>query len=371
MSKVCTVVVNGEAFSANCGDLLLDAALMNGIDIPHDCRSGICGTCRVRVLDGLILAGHTSDPEAVYACQFPVVSDLTVAVEDVPEISAVNGQVFDLIPLASDVVEVCIAPAQAAEYLPGQYYKVEFRGFPARCYSPTSAMDACADDRLVRLHVRRLPDGRVSSALGRSIRRRHRVKLLGPFGSAYLRPNRPHRLVLVAGGTGFAPMWSIADAAMNERPERQLVLIVGARRLESLYMIPALSRLARYRNVSIIPVTSEPQTVSTVVRQGRQTDHLPALSARDLVFAAGAPAMVESVARIAREAGAKCYADPFEPMSNGAESTGLFSRTIAWFGGEARVSSPSIAPASQRRRASRRSGAARAATDKSPLDTPY
>ena len=67
MSKVCTVVVNGEAFSANCGDLLLDAALMNGIDIPHDCRSGICGTCRVRVLDGLILAGHTSDPEAVYA----------------------------------------------------------------------------------------------------------------------------------------------------------------------------------------------------------------------------------------------------------------------------------------------------------------
>jgi NAD(P)H-flavin reductase len=324
----------------------------------------------VRVLDGLILAGHTGDPEAVYACQFPVISDLTVAVEDVPEIITVNGQVVDLIPLASDVVEVCIGLPQIAECLPGQYCKVEFRGFPARCFSPTAPMDARADGRLIRLHVRRLPDGRVSSALGRSIRRRHRVKLIGPFGSANFRPGRPHRLVLVAGGTGFAPLWSIAVAAMNERPERELVLVVGARRLESLYMIPALSRLARYPNVSIIPVTSEPQTVSTVVRQGRQTDHLPALSPHDLVYAAGAPAMVESVARVAREAGARCYADPFEPMSDGVQSTGLFSCTIAWFGGEV-VSSPSIAPAPQQRRGRRMSGVARAATDKSPLDTPY
>jgi 3-phenylpropionate/trans-cinnamate dioxygenase ferredoxin reductase subunit len=363
------VVVNGEAFSANCGDLLLDAALMNGVDIPHDCRAGICGTCRVRVLDGLILAGQTGDPEAVYACQCPVISDLTVAVEDVPEIITANGQVVDLIPLASDVVEVCIGLAQVADYLPGQYCKVEFRGFPARCFSPTAPMDARADGRLIRLHVRRLPDGRVSSALGRSIRRRHRVKLVGPFGSAYLRPGRPQRLVLVAGGTGFAPLWSIAYAAMNERPERELVLVVGARRLESLYMIPALSRLARYPNVTIIPVTSEPQTVSTVVRQGRQTDYLPALSPHDLVYAAGAPAMVESVSRIARESGARCYADPFEPMSEGVESAGLFSRTIAWFGREARVSSPSIAPALQQRRRGRMSGAARASTDKSPFST--
>jgi 3-phenylpropionate/trans-cinnamate dioxygenase ferredoxin reductase subunit len=248
MSKVCTVVVNGEAFSANCGDLLLDAALMNGIDIPHDCRAGICGTCRVRVLDGLILAGRAEDPEAVYACQFPVVSDLTVAVENVPEITTVNGQVFDLIPLASDVVEVSIALPQASEYLPGQYYKVEFRGFPARCYSPAAPMGGRVNDRMIRLHVRRLPDGRVSSALGRSIRKRHRVKLTGPFGSAYFRPSgppsRPHRLVLVAGGTGFAPLWSIAYAAMNEWAERELVLVVGARRLESLYMIPALSARA-------------------------------------------------------------------------------------------------------------------------------
>jgi 3-phenylpropionate/trans-cinnamate dioxygenase ferredoxin reductase subunit len=97
---------------------------------------------------------------------------------------------------------------------------------------------------------------------------------------------------------------------------------------------------------------------------------MPALSPYDLVYAAGAPSMVEGVARMAREAGAKCYADPFEPMADGGESAGLFSRTIAWFGREARVSSPSIAPALQRR-GQRMSDTPRTATDKFPLRTPY
>jgi 3-phenylpropionate/trans-cinnamate dioxygenase ferredoxin reductase subunit len=78
-------------------------------------------------------------------------------------------------------------------------------------------------------------------------------------------------------------------------------------------MIPALCHLALYRNVTIIPVVTERQNTSRIVRQGRQTDHLPALSARDVVYTAGAPAMVDSVARIATAAAARCYADAFEP----------------------------------------------------------
>jgi 3-phenylpropionate/trans-cinnamate dioxygenase ferredoxin reductase subunit len=78
-------------------------------------------------------------------------------------------------------------------------------------------------------------------------------------------------------------------------------------------MIPALCQLALYRNVTIIPVVAEPQSTSRIVRQGRQTDHLPPLSARDVVYTAGAPAMVESVARIASAAAARCYADAFAP----------------------------------------------------------
>jgi NAD(P)H-flavin reductase/ferredoxin len=315
MGRMRDVLVNGELFQANCGDLLLDAALLNGIDIPHDCRAGYCGTCRVRVLDGIVLGGPTSDPDSVLACQCRVISNLRVVLEDVPEIATVAGRVVDLVPLARDIEEVCIELWRPPQYLPGQHYKVEFRGFPPRSYSPTVPLDGSAQDRVVRFHVRRLSNGRVSSALGRAIRQRHRAKLTGPFGSAYLRPHLPDRIVLVASGTGFAPLWSIANAAMKERPERELVFVVGARTLESLYMIPALCHLARYRNVAIIPVVAEPQSTSSIVRRGRQTDHLPALSASDVVYTAGAPAMVDSIARIAAAAAARCYADAFAPQA--------------------------------------------------------
>jgi NAD(P)H-flavin reductase len=233
--------------------------------------------------------------------------------EDVPEIATLAGRIVDLVPLAHDVAEVCIELSRSARYLPGQHYRVEFRGFPARWYSPTVPLDGPADDRVVRFHVHRPSNGYVSSALGLTIRRRHEAKLIGPFGASYLRPHLSHRLVLVASGTGFAPLWSIADAAMQEQAERELIFVVGARRLESLYMIPALCRLALYRNVIIIPVASEPQNVSRIVRHGRTIDHVPELSAHDVVYTAGAPAMVDSVARIAGAAAARCYAAAFEP----------------------------------------------------------
>ncbi len=344
-SKICKLDVNGETFSAHCGDLLLDAALMNGIDIPHDCRSGYCGTCRVRVLAGRCFGGQSSDPEFVHACQCRIVSNLKVAVEDVPEIISVSGRVADLVSVAPDVFEVCIEPSEPLHYIPGQYCSVQFRGYPARCYSPTVPLDWPSDARLVRFHIRRLPGGRVSSALGRKIAQGHRVKLTGPFGTAYLRPYRSQRLVLVASGTGFAPIWAIAEAAIKELPQRELVLLVGANTLESLYMIPALCRLALFPNVTIIPIISKHQAVTKVVRKGRPTDYLPALSGRDIVFTAGAPAMVEAVARIAEAAGAKCYTDPFEPKPDRRDEAGFLSRAADWFNGEMRTASPPLSMA--------------------------
>jgi len=351
MSKTCRVFVNGEEFSANRGDLLLDAALMNGVEIPHDCRSGHCGTCRVRVVEGRVFGGQTAgDSKTAHACQCRVISDLVLAVEEVPEVETVSGRIAELTPLAPDVIEVCMELTRPLLYYPGQYCKVQFRGFPSRCYSPTIPLDGPADDRFMHLHVRRVPNGRVSSALGEEIVEGHRVKLVGPLGSAYLRPNHRHRTILVASGTGFAPIWAIADAAMWERPDRELVLIVGARTLDSLYMIPALCRLARCRNVSIVPVVSEPQGVSQAVRTGRPTDHMPKLTARDVVYTCGAPPMVEAVARMAQAAGATCYSDPFVSDANGTDEDGVLSRALAWISGDVRPEIPSKAKRPQRTR---------------------
>lgn len=328
MGKVCRLEINGSTISARRGDVLLDAALINGVEIPFDCRSGLCGTCRVRLLEGRVFGGQ-ADAGTIYACQSRIVSDLRIAMEERPEAAVCSGVVAELLPLAEDMCEVCIELPEALEYIPGQYFSVKFRGFPARYFSPTAPLDWPSDEALLRFHITRLRNGRVSSQLGRRIRAGHRVKLEGPFGSAYLRSFYSHRLVLVASGSGFAPIWSIAEAAIKTEPRREIVLIAAARRLASFYMAPALRRLALFPNVTIIPVTTESQHVSMAVREGRPTDHLPPLTPDDIIFAAGAPAMVRTVAAIAASAGAKCYTDPFETAPQDAGSD-LWSKVSAW-----------------------------------------
>lgn len=313
--RVCRVTLNNERYLARAGDLLLDSALLNGIELPHDCRAGICGACRVRLVEGRVFGGHEPGDDMIHACQARIVSDIAIVTEDVPDQVTMSGRVAGVVRLAPDIAGVTIEVPKPFANLPGQFCKLTFRGYPARSYSPTYPLQGRADDRLLHFHIRRLAGGKVSSALGRDIARGHRVRLSGPFGSAFLRRNHDGPIVLVAGGTGFAPMWSIAVAAIMERPQRQLTFIVAARNLQSLYCHGALCRLAPFPNVTIIPLVAEPQSDFPLIRAGLPADHLPALSPDTVVYAAGAPALTDSVGRLARAAGARCYADPFVPTA--------------------------------------------------------
>jgi len=326
MRKVCKVTLNEDAFLANCGELLLDSALMNGVDMPHDCRSGVCGACRVRLVDGKVFGGTEEGSDMIHACQARIVSDLKLASEPVPEVVSLQGRVARLVSLADDVVGVSVELQKPLTYLPGQFCKLQFRGFPERCYSPSYPLEGAPNQEVLHFQIRRFPDGAVSSELGGRIRIGHRVRLTGPLGHAFFRPNHRGRIVLVASGTGFAPMWSIAAAAMTEQPRRELTFVAAARKLQSFYMGAALCRIALFPNVVIIPVLSEPQDISAAMRAGRPTDFLPPLSADDVVYASGAPMMTDEVARISRAAGATCYTDPFIPNAKLAESGKLIER---------------------------------------------
>jgi len=358
MRKICKVTVNDEPFLANCGDLLLDWALMNGVDLPHDCRAGVCGTCRVRLVEGNVFGGHLPGDDMIQACQARIVSDIRIAAEAAPDQVTLPARVANITRLASDVTGVDVELAKPLDFLPGQYCKMQFRGFPARSYSPTYPLEGRPHDRMLHFHVRRLTGGRVSAALGREIQTGHRLRLTGPFGSAFFREGHAGRTVLVASGTGFAPMWSIATAAILERPQRELVFVVGSRSIRSLYMHAALCRLALFPNVTLIPVVSEAQTISRAVRHGRPTDHLPRLTPDDVVYTAGAPAMTESVAAIARAAGARCYADPFVPDAEAPEQATLMTRFGGWFG-ESRSHSIPLQPEQKERAERKLAGTAR------------
>ncbi len=227
-------------------------------------------------------------------------------------------------------MEVGIRTDRALPYHAGQYAQVRFSGYPSRPFSITHPLRGNPNSRSVWFHVRRMKDGRVTSSLGKRITPGHRVKLTGPYGSAHFRPNLDCRLILVATNTGFAPIWSIAVAALRENPERRMMIIAGGRTIESLYMGPALVRLARFPNVLVVPVCSTPQTLTTAVRPGRPTDYLPRLLPTDVLYACGAPGMVDSIKSIAARIGAVCYADPFLPTTDDTVEESVLTRAMGW-----------------------------------------
>ena len=348
------ITIDGHSFLALRGQLLLDAALSNGIELPYDCRAGHCGTCCVRLVSGEVQGGEGSEPGIVHACQCRVAGNAEIATEQRSEVRTVEGVVNSLHPLSSEVMEVEIRMDQALPYLAGQYAQVRFSGYPSRPFSithPLRALHRNPSARSVWFHVRRMRNGLVSPSLGKRIKAGHRVKLTGPYGSAHFRPNLDSSLILVATHTGFAPIWSIAVAALREREERDMMIIAGGRTLESLYMWPALARLATFPNVHVVPVCSTPQTLIHAVQLGRPTDYLPPLLPSDVLYACGAPAMVDSIKSIAARIGAVCYADPFLPTTDDTVEENALSRAARWLAAlpGRRVDQPALDHAYDRR----------------------
>ena len=131
------ITIDGQSFIAPRGQLLLDAALSNGIELPHDCRAGHCGTCCVRLVSGEVQGGEGSEPGIVHACQCRIVANADIATEQRSEVRSVDGVVNSLRRLSSEVMEVEIRMDQALPYLAGQYAQVRFSGYPSRPFSIT------------------------------------------------------------------------------------------------------------------------------------------------------------------------------------------------------------------------------------------
>jgi NAD(P)H-flavin reductase/ferredoxin len=323
MTNSAKITIDGTSFSASRGDLLLEAALRSGIDLPHQCRAGHCGTCCVRLISGEVLDGGAHEPGLIRACQCRIAGDMVVEQLQMASQRTLTGTLKQLRPLSSEVMEVGIKTVGPLPYHSGQYAVLRFSGYPPRPYSFTHPILDTGARGLLWFHVRRLSGGKVTAALGKAIRPGHAVSLTGPYGSAYFRSNMKSRMVLVATNTGFAPIWSIASAALRENPYRMMLLIAGGRSLESLYMGPALNRLACFPNVRVVPVCSQPESLHSAIQLGRPTDFLPRLLPRDEVYACGAAAMVDTVKIIAARSGAICYADPFLPSVERAETRGF------------------------------------------------
>ncbi len=282
MRKTHSITANGTSFTARTGELILDAALASGVALPHDCRAGRCGSCVVRVVDGVVLGGQAAQRKTIYACQARALADLVVEYDDPGPVDTSSARVASLANLTADVVQVGIALDRPIIYRPGQYCQFRFLGYPSRCFSPTLPADGSATSADITLHVKRVRNGRVSTALGREIAIGHRLRVEGPFGNAYLRAGSAKRLVLVAGGTGYAPILSVAAAALAEDHARPIDLIVGMRKAASFYMVEGLIGLLRHPNVRIMVAIGDlKEEQSEFIRRGEPSNFLPALTGDD------------------------------------------------------------------------------------------
>ena len=323
------LTINGRTVKTRDGDTLVNAALAAGIVIPHDCLTGQCDTCMVSLIAGDLDGEATGNEGAYLACQARVRGSARIEFEDIPAVAKWKGVVASVTPMAADVWEVIVGIDRRVPYLPGQYVNLTFGSLPERSFSPTIGLDLHADEFQLTFHIRSIPNGKVSSQLGGKIAERTRVLVRGPFGHAYLRRAR-NRLVFISSGTGWAPVWSMAVAARMGQPDRDMVVVTGARLTNRLYMMSALDWLRANGTGKVVACASDGDGVSVLA--GRAAEHIPQLVSSDIVHVAGPASLVESVLLRARAVGAQCYTDPFERVETRPTVGGRLSRLFGRFG---------------------------------------
>ena len=257
---------------------LLKVALENGINWPHNCRVGSCGTCKCKLLKGKIkelndfsyvLTGEEMDAGYILACQTMLKSDIDAEVEiegaansiELPKSRQLTGKITGVSTLTHDIVDVSIELESAFDdYLPGQYADIIVPGVidKPRSYS-FSQSPLKEQPSHVSFFIRRVPDGTFTEWLHAGSAVGETVELSGPHGSFYFRDHCDGPILLVAGGSGLAPIRALLQQMIIEKGiENDITLIFGARTQRDLYCLDEINVFAEkaHGKFEFIPVLS-------------------------------------------------------------------------------------------------------------------
>lgn len=329
------------------GQTVLGAALQAGIQYPHGCRSGRCGSCKSRLIAGAVdLLPHTpfslsAEEKAsglILACRAQPRSDATVAwivedeAADMP-VGSFGGEIVTVENATHDIKRILVRldRRDAFVFKAGQYARLAIPGVPKRDYSMASR----PDQPLVEFHIRKVPGGITSERMAAVAAPGLRLELEGPFGSAFLRENHAGPVLAIAGGSGLAPVKAIVETALTKRFEQPIHVYFGVRSERDLYMTCRFAELAEeHANLRFMPVLSD-YGGSGGLRTGLVSDAVAA-DLNDLdgwkVYAAGPPAMIDAtapmlVARGARTADihADVFFTPDAYLTGNPQNTGVHS----------------------------------------------
>jgi CDP-4-dehydro-6-deoxyglucose reductase, E3 len=306
------------AFDVERDEAILAAAIRAGVGLPYGCRDGACGSCKSRLIEGRVIHGahqakalSAAEEEAGWilpCCATPqtdcVLEARTVAgAGEFPPLK-MPARVASLARPARDVAVMRLQlPATVAfKYRAGQYIEFILRDGARRSYSMANAPEHLGNPPAIELHLRHMPGGKFTDQVFGTMKEKDILRVEGPFGSFFLREDSTKPIVLLASGTGFAPIKAIIEHLRATGSTRPSVLYWGCRHRADLYQHAwAVEAAASMPNLRYVPVLSDAQPEDDwrgrcgLVHEAVMAD-LPDLSGHE-VYACGAPVMVEAAQR--------------------------------------------------------------------------
>jgi len=315
MTFQVTVTPSGRQFSCDADETVLSAALRAGVILPYGCKNGACGSCKGKVASGTVQHGPHQQralPEAeealgmsLFCCAKPQ-SDLTIEAREIVAdgdypVKKMPSRIAKLEKLSHDVMLIALQlPAnERLQYRAGQYIEFLLRDGKRRSYSMANAPHL---DEHITLHVRHMPGGLFTDQVFTTLKERDILRFEGPQGTFFLREDSEKPIILLASGTGFAPVKALVEHLIHIESKRPVSLYWGGRRPADLYMHSLCKEWEKQiPGFSYIPVVSDalPEDEWTgrsgFVHQAVIADHAD-LSGHQ-VYACGAPIVVDSAKR--------------------------------------------------------------------------
>ncbi|WP_244517182.1 2Fe-2S iron-sulfur cluster-binding protein [Pseudomonas linyingensis] len=299
-------------------DTVLRAALRAGVGFPYECNSGGCGSCKFDLLEGEVdnlwpdapgLTERDRRKNYVLACQCRATSDLRIkmrpAQEYVPPVAPQrrSATFIGAVDLTHDIREFRFATEVNADFLPGQYATLAIPGVAApRAYSMSNLANTQGE---WHFQIRRVPSGKATERLFHELTIGDKIEIDGPYGLAWLREENSRDIACIAGGSGLAPMISIARgaSAAGLLKTRNLHFFYGGRTPRDICGESLLRQLTEFgKNIHFHPVVSLPEQDPGEIWSG-ETGYVHDLVRRELhdrmsdfeFYLAGPPPMTKAL----------------------------------------------------------------------------
>ncbi|MDH5217065.1 MAG: CDP-6-deoxy-delta-3,4-glucoseen reductase, partial [Gammaproteobacteria bacterium] len=312
MTHTIEIRPSGHTFQVEEGENILDAALRQGHAFPYGCRGGACGACKGKVLEGSVnygdrqaraLSGYDKENGMALFCLAMPEQDMVIEMKEISSAKELQAKtlpcrVAKMERLADDVMRIYLKlPAvERAQFLAGQYLDILLKDGRRRSFSMANPPH---DDELIELHIRRVDGGEFTRHVFEEMKEKDLLRIELPLGNFYFREDSDKPIIMMAGGTGFAPIKAIVEHAIAEKTDRKIHIYWGARDVASLYLSSlAQSWADENENIEFIPVLSD--LAEGEVWNGRKgfvhqaiDDDFQSLTGYE-VYACGPPVMIEA-----------------------------------------------------------------------------